>query len=197
LSWAQVWPVVRQPPTQVPEGQPRPEQHSLDAVQDEVAVRHGTGWQVLAGHCSPVQQSFAVWQACPWSAHPTRGAQRPSVHVPEQHWDGELQKSSAGRHPASHRSWLHLSPPQQSRLVMQSPPGTGLQAQTSGVDPRKSPQPKEQHSSCLPHASPTCLQNDRQVHPESPRSTANDAIASQRPFMEASPLQRMDRPEEQ
>jgi hypothetical protein len=161
LSWAQVCSEVRQPGWQVPAGQPRLEQHSLDAAQVELWVRHGAGWQVPAGHCSPVQQSLELWQVCPWSAQPTRGAHLLLVQVLEQHWEGESQNSSVLRQPASHFSWLHLSPEQQSWLVAHSPPGSGLQAQVLGLFPNRSPQPKEQHSSCEPQEAPTCLQKMR------------------------------------
>jgi hypothetical protein len=183
LSCAQISPVLRQPIWQVPAAQPSPVQHSLDAVQEEVCGRQGAGWQVPDGHWSPAQQSLEPWQFWPWSAQPMRGAHLLSVQVPEQHWLGELQKSSAGRQPDSHWPWLQRRPEQQSRLVEQTPLGSGLQAQTPGVFWNRSPQPKEQHSSWVPHVSPTCLQNarDRQLQPERVARSARATAASQRP----------------
>jgi catechol 2,3-dioxygenase-like lactoylglutathione lyase family enzyme len=58
-----------------------------------------------------------------------------------------------------------------------------LQAQTPGLFWKMSPQPKEQHSSCAPHESPTCLQNrrDRQLQPEKVARSPSATAASQRP----------------
>jgi len=180
----QVEPDVRQPVWQVPAGQPRLAQHSLDALQEDVAGRQGAGWHVPDGHCSPTQQSLDDRQLWPWSAQPVRGAHLLSVQVPEQHWLGVSHQSSVGRQPASHAPWVQRSPAQQSRLVEQTPPGMGLHAQTPGFWPSGSPQPKEQHSSCAPHAAPTCLQTrGRQLQPERDPSATTATTASQRPFV--------------
>lgn len=192
LSATQLCWLPRQPVAQtlLGAGHPRLAQHSLDAVHWEPAVRHGAVTQYPAGHCRPAQHSLESWQVWLRSAQPTRGAQALSTQLPEQQFPAVVQYSLGPRQPSSH--WLlpllQRSPAQQSRLVMHSPLGSGLQPQTWAVWPAGAAHPNEQHSSCASHPSPTCLHRLRGRVQEQPvRTTAHRTRAIHRSDIVPSP----------
>lgn len=126
LSIAHAWSDVRQPVTQVPVGQPRFAQHSLLAEHVPPVGLHAVATHVPDGHVSPGQQSFDVEHEPPLETQSVLATQVPASHRPLQQAELPLHGSPSGRHPRSHWLSLQASPEQQSALVLQTPPSTGL-----------------------------------------------------------------------
>ena len=139
LSIAHAWSDVRQPVTQVPAGQPRFAQHSLLAAHVPPVGLHAVDTHVPDGHVRPVQQSLEVEHVPPVETQSVLATQVPASHRLLQQAELPPHGSPSGRHPRWHwLSWQNI-PVQQSALVLQTPPSTGLHWQL----PNR--QPYEQH----------------------------------------------------
>lgn len=135
LSIAHAWSDVRQPVTQVPVGQPRFAQHSLLAEHVPPVGLHAVATHVPDGHVRPGQQSFEVEHPPPAEEQSVLATQVPASHRPLQQAELPPHGSPSGRQPRWHWLSLQARPAQQSALVLQTPPSTGLHWQLPSRQP--------------------------------------------------------------